>query len=58
MRGKDKTVQERLIFLFWNKLFKNSVGIVLILGLSILIFFIIWLEVKLGLISNLVAIYG
>lgn len=50
---KRKTLQERLTFLGWNKFFKNSVGIILFFGLSILVFFIIWLEVKLGLISNL-----
>jgi len=53
MKNKRKTVQERLSVLGWNKLFRNSVGIILFLGISILIFFIIWLEVKLGLISNI-----
>lgn len=55
--NKRKTMQERLTILGWNKLFRNSVGIVLFFGLSIVIFFVIWLEVKLGLISNLWSLY-
>lgn len=54
---KRKMIQEKLTLFGWNKLFRNSVGIVLFLGISILIFFIIWLEVKLGLISNLLNTY-
>ncbi len=52
INGK-KSMTERISILIWKKFFRNSVNIVLFFGISILAIFVIWLELKLGLLSNL-----
>ncbi|CAN5356529.1 hypothetical protein BH23BAC2_BH23BAC2_12580 [soil metagenome] len=53
MKSKRKSMFSKNYALSWNKLFNNSVTIILILSFAVITAFVIWLELRLELISNL-----